>query len=878
MIVSLLALCLGIASCYDDAALQERIEALETAKIATISQQIEAIKQSITDLETTDKELDAAIAGLINEDGSLDERVVALNDSIANLQEADAATKAEIDNISQTLTGLLNKDKELNEEIAALQESIAALMGNDAQEQIAALQQTLQELKAQDEAVKEQIAQMESSIAELRSVDAYLQNEIAEIKATLQTLTERGEQLLTDIESLKAKDEALTARIEELKAYIDAVAAESKDWASTTFSTLEQYQATCNEIAAIKVLLAEYEVIINQALTDAITASETSMKGWVNGQLTGYWTVAETQAKLDTIQANASNEIEAVKADLKAATEELTAAYKSEITKAIEDYNGNLSARIDEINSALDKRIVAIEARLDALEEKINNLTREFAITFDDADITLSAGEVATIGYTITGATEKTVVKALCQNGWRAKVMPEGNNKGTIKVMAPTPITNDEIVVIVYDGEYRTIMSTLDLVKGFATPSQTVVELGSSASTVSIEMTTNIDYKICIPAEAQSWLSVVEPTTRATRTETIDFACTAFDGEFRWTTVTFKLDDFDDPYASISFIQQGKSADRNWMSRLPDETFVSVVSIPGAHDAATGSGWASGSSSNSFAQTQELSLSKLWETGVRAYDLRPCVKNDYLNINHGIVATSVRFDQAMFLLRDSLIANPSEFAVIHLQHETDGDDGNSNYNSMLLEVLKRDDLKDFFVDFKSDLTVGEMRGKILILSRNEYASTPIGGFFKDWNFGTEWKVSKKIVGPKSKSGSYFQQDFYNTVDAIDTKVRVFTELLDYGAQRKTDKKADIRWIINFASGYSKTSFGFASSNGYRDNATYTHAALLDYLANNPAGPTGIIMMDYAGVDKSSSYNVKGLQAVQAIIDNNFKYLGKRYPQ
>ena len=33
----------------------------------------------------------------------------------------------------------------------------------------------------------------------------------------------------------------------------------------------------------------------------------------------------------------------------------------------------------------------------------------------------------------------------------------------------------------------------------------------------------------------------------------------------------------------------------NWMSRLPDSTYVAVVSIPGAHDAATGSGWASGS-------------------------------------------------------------------------------------------------------------------------------------------------------------------------------------------------------------------------------------------------------------------------------------------
>ena len=317
----------------------------------------------------------------------------------------------------------------------------------------------------------------------------------------------------------------------------------------------------------------------------------------------------------------------------------------------------------------------------------------------------------------------------------------------------------------------------------------------------------------------------------------------------------------------------------NWMSKLADDTYVAVVSIPGAHDAATGSGWASGNDGlgESFAKTQELSLAEQWSVGVRAFDLRPCVKGDYLNINHGIVATSVRFDDAMCLLRDSLVANPSEFIIIHLLHETDGDDGNTNYNKMLLEILKRDDMKDFLVDFKTDLTVGEMRGKILLLSRNEYDKTPLGGFFKEWSFSTEWKNVKKINGPKSKTGSYYQQDFYNTVDAIEDKVRVFTEMLEFSATRETTTKYQVRWMFNFASGYCCTLLGFPTSDGYRENATYTHTALLDYLATQPAGPVGVVMMDYVGVDKSGKYEVKGLQAVQAIINHNFTYLSEIVP-
>ena len=441
MMLSFLALCLGVVSCYDDTALLERIEALETTKIATINQQIDAIKGSIIDLEATDKELDAAIAALIKENA------------------------------------------------------------------------------------------------------------------------ERDERLQADVDSLKAKDTALEARIEELKAYVEAELASTKDWANTTFTTLEQYQATCDELAAIKVLIAEQEASIKQALVDAIATSESSIKGWVNEQLTGYWTIAETQAKLDTIKTNTDKEVAAIKADLKAAKEELTAAYKSEIAKAITDSEGKLSAKIDEINSALDKRIGAIEVRLDAIEEKLNNLTREFAIEFDDTEIGIMPGGTSSVSYTITGATETTIVKALGQNGWNAKVSMESNTTGSITVTAPAPITEDEIIVLVYDGEYRTIMSTLNFVKGFATPSQAAAEFDAEADTVSIELTSNLDYEVSIPTEAQSWLSVVEPSaTRAVTTKTISFACTECIGGIRKATVSF-VDQAGVAISTMSFIQQGSAVE-----------------------------------------------------------------------------------------------------------------------------------------------------------------------------------------------------------------------------------------------------------------------------------------------------------------------------
>ena len=78
-----------------------------------------------------------------------------------------------------------------------------------------------------------------------------------------------------------------------------------------------------------------------------------------------------------------------------------------------------------------------------------------------------------------------------------------------------------------------------------------------------------------------------------------------------------------------------------------------------------------------------------------------------------------------------------------------------------------------------------------------------------------------------------------------------------------------RWCVNHASGYTKGS----SSDGYRDNAARTSKALLDVL-NSPdteQGATGIIMMDYAGTDKSGEYDVRGLELTKAIIAQNSRY-------
>lgn len=70
----------------------------------------------------------------------------------------------------------------------------------------------------------------------------------------------------------------------------------------------------------------------------------------------------------------------------------------------------------------------------------------KFAITFDTTDVTiLNGGESKTISYTITDATENTVVKAIAQDDWKAKVNTTSADKGTNTITAPNPIVESEI-------------------------------------------------------------------------------------------------------------------------------------------------------------------------------------------------------------------------------------------------------------------------------------------------------------------------------------------------------------------------------------------------------------------------------------------------
>ena len=241
---------------------------------------------------------------------------------------------------------------------------------DDLQNQIDALQ------KNQIATVQEQISSISNTITSLEQVDAELRNQIADLKDKDSGLAQQ----------LAQKEEALSQRISELKTYVEEQLKAAKDWAQATFSTLEQYQQTVSALAALEQSIKDLKTELSEAISKAISDSETSMKAWVNEQLSGYWTCAELESKLRALQEEFTEnddaqqkQIDSLSQVLEESVSSLTEAYQAAIASAIKDSEGRISEKIAKdiaaANKVLEDRITKLEGRVKDLEdwkEKVN--------------------------------------------------------------------------------------------------------------------------------------------------------------------------------------------------------------------------------------------------------------------------------------------------------------------------------------------------------------------------------------------------------------------------------------------------------------------------------------------------------------------------
>ena len=399
-----------------DEALQKEIDALTAALAKAESDLTAAYTKAIEDAITKNNgKITAEIAAAVK---------IAQD----NLQAQIDTINIEIEKIKARLDIIEADINTINQQIAAINASINDLKRVDTELNgyISALQTTAADLQSQIDATNTALAALESDLeGRITASEQKVLNQLNTVKSALES------QLATinnTIATLQAKDAELDQKIADLQKYVDSEITAIEDWASATFSTLEQYEATQTAISEIRALITstqesitaleeklskkiaddiatavagvnadvaakvkeitvaytaaiataktEIEAAYTKAIADAIAASEASMKAWVNDELQKvYAEIADVQADLAALAASVATDEElaaavaAQQAELNQAKSDLTAAYEAAIKKAIEDNNGV-------INDAID---AAITRANNNLQSEINNIKSEIA-------------------------------------------------------------------------------------------------------------------------------------------------------------------------------------------------------------------------------------------------------------------------------------------------------------------------------------------------------------------------------------------------------------------------------------------------------------------------------------------------------------------
>lgn len=112
------------------------------------------------------------------------------------------------------------------------------------------------------------------------------------------------------------------------------------------------------------------------------------------------------------------------------------------------------------------------------------------------------------IAYSIEGEGGKeTNIETIAPTDWKVVIQRTNNLSGKIVVTTPYTVSDGKVLVLLSDGTGSTIMQTVAFTKGNLSVDQTEYTLESGGGTITVKVTTDIDYTVNIATEDQAWIS-----------------------------------------------------------------------------------------------------------------------------------------------------------------------------------------------------------------------------------------------------------------------------------------------------------------------------------------------------------------------------------
>ena len=238
----------------------------------------------------------------------------------------------------------------------------------------------------------------------------------------------------------------------------------------------------------------------------------------------------------------------------------------------------------------------------------------------------------------------------------------------------------------------------------------------------------------------------------------------------------------------------------SWMQSIPDSTKLSQMTIPGTHNSCALHGIC-------CAQTQSWSLPEQMKAGLRFFDIRLRLYNNTLRAFHEFVDQKDTFDKILSYALDFLEQNPSESILYEIITENKAKNCEKSMPEMYEEYTK--DIKDKIIEYKNkDVTMGDIRGKILMINVFGRSTKFIPGFLIQNYWSVKWRFD------------------------INKKKRKIKENI----HRALAFKNDDRIFLNYLS----------CSSDYAMMTPYTAAKKCNEIALRYKGRLGIVLMDYPG--------------------------------
>ena len=174
----------------------------------------------------------------------------------------------------------------------------------------------------------------------------------------------------------------------------------------------------------------------------------------------------------------------------------------------------------------------------DEAETKITlPVYNEFDIVFTTAELPAVVGTAVVVPYTVTGA-EKYTVRAHASEGVMAVVDAEKNTI-TISFAEVNSVADAYVYVTVTENATgAVVVKCLSFTEGVLEVAEGI-EIPAKGGSASIEVTTDLEYEVVIPEDAE-WLE--NATTKATRTDVLTFAAEENEGATRKAEVSLVVD------------------------------------------------------------------------------------------------------------------------------------------------------------------------------------------------------------------------------------------------------------------------------------------------------------------------------------------------